>query len=221
MQGLRRSLVLVAGLFVGIFLSIPVCAQTPSVLEGLASQTAAAVAQSHAQHVLTVILPSCSLAAQICTEFDAHLQTKLEQVIPGIQFVAQNDSATADVLVNEGLSMMFDEIGLNSEIIRATEGKKLNEFKTKVASYPSCISCPDPAFPPGAKNKKIEGTVSLLVTITPQGRTDNITLVKGLDKGFDRLAMKTVRGWRFKPAVRDGRPIETRVPIGITLRLSP
>jgi hypothetical protein len=100
-----HSLVLSAALSIAAFFSINVCEPTPSAVDNLASQTAMAAARRNAHRILTVILPDCSLAAEICAEFDSRLRAKLEQTIPGVQFVISTDAVRADVQIKEGLSV--------------------------------------------------------------------------------------------------------------------
>jgi TonB family protein len=37
--------------------------------------------------------------------------------------------------------------------------------------------------------------------------------------GLDEKAIEAVRKWRFKPAMKDGKPVNVKMPIEITLRL--
>jgi TonB family protein len=81
-----------------------------------------------------------------------------------------------------------------------------------------CISCPDPIFPPEARRKGIQGTVLLSVLITPGGQADEITVIKVAGHGFDENAIEAVRQWRFKPGMKDGRPVPVRTPIEVSFR---
>lgn len=219
MLGISRSFV-VSAIFVRAFFSIYACTPSPTAVEDLASQTAMAAAQSSARRILTVTLPSCSLAVQVCTEFDTRLRAKLEQTIPSVQFVTQDDAVGADVRVNEGL-VLGGGIELQSQIVAATPEKTLKNFTVCVATHPACLYCtPQIIYAPETGSRKAgDALVSLLATITPEGRAANVTVVKGLDKELDQQAVQAVQGWRFKPAMRDGRPIATRLPVTMPVRI--
>lgn len=86
--------------------------------------------------------------------------------------------------------------------------------------YPSCAFCPDPRFSEEARKAKYQGTVVLRVIVTPDGKAQNIRVVKGLGLGLDEQAVEAVRGWVFKPAIGPGgRPVATEVNIEVVFRL--
>ena len=110
-------------------------------------------------------------------------------------------------------------IELRSEVVGAKQVETPDKFHVCAATNPGCLFCPPPLFPKEKKNEKIEGTtVKLLATITPEGRADNVTVVKGLDKDLDMLAIKAVQGWRFSAARRNNLPIATRVQLEVPFR---
>lgn len=57
-----------------------------------------------------------------------------------------------------------------------------------------------------------------MVVVTSEGKATNISVVKSPGMGLDEKAIEAVRKWRFKPAMKDGKPVDTRVPIEITFR---
>jgi len=148
-----HSLVLSAALSIAAFFSINVCEPTPSAVDNLASQTAMAAARRNAQRILTVILPDCSLAAEICAEFDSRLRSKLEQTIPGVQFVTSTDAVRADVQINEGLSL-GGAIELRSAVVGATPVEAPDNFHVCAATLPRCLVCDPPIFPAEEKNRR-------------------------------------------------------------------
>ncbi len=108
---------------------------------------------------------------------------------------------------------------LNDKPLSGVIGNVLFAGKGGV-SYPSCTSCPNPSFPPAARQAKRTGIVVLQVTITPEGHAADIGLVKTGGYGLDESAIQAVRKWVFKPALdRDGKPVVVRVTIEVTFRL--
>jgi TonB family protein len=86
--------------------------------------------------------------------------------------------------------------------------------------YPTCMYCPAAKFSDEARKAKFQGTVTLQVVITPDGRGTHIEVVKGLGMGLDEQAIAAVEGWRFRPASgADGKPVETITEIDITFHL--
>ncbi len=86
-------------------------------------------------------------------------------------------------------------------------------------STPTCEYCPYPSYTPEARKNKIQGVVVLLVTVTLEGRTGNIKLVKSPDQSLSEKAIEAVRNWRFKPATKDGVPVTVLVPIEVSFHL--
>jgi len=58
-----------------------------------------------------------------------------------------------------------------------------------------------------------------MVVVTVEGKATNIRVAKSPGLGLDEKATEAVRKWKFKPAMKDGRPVDAQVPILITFRL--
>lgn len=88
--------------------------------------------------------------------------------------------------------------------------------------YPTCVSCPDPHYSGYAKERRVQGSVRLLITVTDQGTVQNARVLGGVEEGLERVSLDAVRGWQFKPAIcPDGKPFPVRVPVEVTFRLVP
>jgi protein TonB len=69
----------------------------------------------------------------------------------------------------------------------------------------------DPDYPPQAKDRGIEGWVIVQFTVTREGRTKDIVIIDSQPKGiWDRNTIRAVANWRYQPALKDGKPVETR-----------
>jgi protein TonB len=87
-------------------------------------------------------------------------------------------------------------------------------------SVPTCVNCPPPEYTKKARKDKVEGTVVLRVTITPEGRATNISVTKSLREDLDTQAINAVAKWKFKPAAApDGKLVPVTCPIEVTFRL--
>ncbi len=86
--------------------------------------------------------------------------------------------------------------------------------------YPVCIYCPSPTYSDEAVKAKYQGSVIVQFIVTPDGRTTNTAVIKGLGVGLDEKVIEAVRNWRLKPALGpDGRPAAVRVSAEVTFRL--
>jgi len=78
-----------------------------------------------------------------------------------------------------------------------------------------------PPYPPLARRRGYEGKLVVRFLVTPRGLVDKVTLVKSSGYSIlDRAAVKTVKRWRFSPAMNGGRPIPywVEVPVVFDLR---
>jgi TonB family protein len=110
-----------------------------------------------------------------------------------------------------------DENSGVSLIIGYKPDRRLPVFK-----FPSCVHCPEPAYPEAMRVKRLEGVVVLRATITEQGEAQNIAVVRSPYDAFTSAAVDVVRSWRFRPAIgTDELPFASRVPIEVNFRLKP
>lgn len=73
--------------------------------------------------------------------------------------------------------------------------------KPGYGAYPvKCLYCPDPEYTDEARQEKLQGSVTLRVLVTKEGRTGQVKILKGLGLGLDERAIAAVRSWRFQPA---------------------
>ncbi|HWY42585.1 MAG TPA: energy transducer TonB [Candidatus Sulfotelmatobacter sp.] len=88
-------------------------------------------------------------------------------------------------------------------------------------AYPvKCVYCPDPEYTEEARKAKLQGTVTLRVLVSADGRAGRVKIIKGLGLGLDERAMDMVRQWRFEPARDAGRHAITEwVTVETTYRL--
>jgi periplasmic protein TonB len=74
-------------------------------------------------------------------------------------------------------------------------------------SRPQPIITPDPDYPLSLRKRKIQGICVLGLTVDEHGAARNVHVMRSLDKRLDRNASDGVKRWRFKPAMRDGKPV--------------
>jgi TonB family protein len=79
----------------------------------------------------------------------------------------------------------------------------------------------DPRYPPSLMNAHVEGEVVLYAIIRRDGSVDSIQLMKGIDGQLDQNAMEALARWKFRPATRNGTPVELEAVIHIPFRAAP
>lgn len=83
---------------------------------------------------------------------------------------------------------------------------------------PSPIRKVDPKYPPTLINEHVEGEVVVYAVIRRDGSVDSIQLVRGLDDELDKNAMNALSQWKFRPATRQGEPVDLEAIIHIPFR---
>jgi TonB family protein len=84
---------------------------------------------------------------------------------------------------------------------------------------PHIVSQPDPEFSKEARQYRFQGTVVVKLLIDKEGKPKEIRITHPLGLGQDEKAVEAIRKWKFKPAVKDGNPVEAFAAIEVKFRL--
>lgn len=76
-----------------------------------------------------------------------------------------------------------------------------------------------PAYPPLAKQARIQGTVQFTAVIATNGSIESLELVSGHPL-LVRAAYDAVRQWRYRPTYLNGQPVEVFTQIAVRFNLS-
>jgi hypothetical protein len=79
-------------------------------------------------------------------------------------------------------------------------------------------SNPLPLLPREAELMGVSGQESFVLYVDEQGRAAIVAFTHLLQYGVEEATIAAVRGWRFEPAMKDGKAVAIRIPMSITLR---
>ena len=85
-------------------------------------------------------------------------------------------------------------------------------------SGPEPLRKVDPKYPPELRSGRVEGEVVLYALIRADGTVDSIQLVRGIDSRLDANAMQALALWKFRPAQRQGVPVDIQAVVRIPFR---
>jgi TonB family protein len=85
---------------------------------------------------------------------------------------------------------------------------------------PVVISEPHPEYTPEAAQLRIQGEVTLQVRFLATGQVEVLRVVNGLGHGLDEQAKRVAEQIRFKPAEKDGHPVDHTTLIHVTFQLA-
>ncbi|MGH9413446.1 MAG: TonB family protein [Terriglobales bacterium] len=86
-------------------------------------------------------------------------------------------------------------------------------------SEPIPIYEPDPEYSDAARRAKFQGTVIVAVIIGTDGRVHDPRVIRRLGLGLDQKALEAVTLWRFRPAMKSGRPVRVLADIEVNFHL--
>jgi len=149
-------------------------------------------------------------------------------------------ATSADLLLRAGADLEARDSEGRSPLYRAIERHSADVIellqaaalaKAKGALSLAATETPDQTLPPriieetpapyteAALAKGVEGTVVLMVLVRRDGSVGAVTVSKGLEASLDESAQRTVRGWKFAPAMRHGRTVEVVLQVEVKFQL--
>jgi TonB family protein len=84
---------------------------------------------------------------------------------------------------------------------------------------PRAISAPNPPFSEEARRAKYHGTALLSLFVDKTGQVRNVRIVRPLGMGLDQKAVEAVSTWQFRPATKDGEPVEMHINVEVDFHL--
>jgi periplasmic protein TonB len=89
----------------------------------------------------------------------------------------------------------------------------------KLTELPKVIFKIEPEYSEEARKARYQGNVLLAFDVDVDGKPHNIRVVQPLGLGLDERAIEAVMQWRFKPGIRNGRPVRSPVSVEVSFRL--
>jgi TonB family protein len=130
----------------------------------------------------------------------------------------------------EGRSPLYRAIeGRHADVIEMLQAAAL--AKGKGPGSQAAIESREQALPPtivestpapyteSALAARIEGTVVLMVLVRRDGSVGAASVSRGLEASLDESALRTVKEWKFAPAMRQGRTVEVVLEVEVKFRL--
>lgn len=106
-------------------------------------------------------------------------------------------------------------------VIAGTQASRTHTAAQAAAFKPVVIlSKPDPVYPPQARRQHIQGQVILSVLFGASGNLRVLKVERGLGHGMDAAAVQAAEQIKFKPAERNGRPVDSRAMVHIIFQLA-
>jgi len=86
-------------------------------------------------------------------------------------------------------------------------------------SSPAVVFKVEPEYSEEARKAKFQGTVVLQLVVDEKGMPRDIRVSRPLGMGLDQKAIEAVAKWRFRPGLKDGKPVAVIATIEVNFRL--
>ncbi len=80
-------------------------------------------------------------------------------------------------------------------------------------SAPRAIVMPDPEYPKEAVKGHQPGSIVLVLIVGSNGEVRYLKVVRGISPEIDQAATEAVKKWKFKPALKDGKPVAVQIEV--------
>jgi len=90
---------------------------------------------------------------------------------------------------------------------------------TSVDTKPVPLNSPRPRYTEAARANDVQGSVLVRVLVGEDGSVKSVRVVRGLPFGLTEEAMNVARETKFKPAMKDGKPVPYWVGLEISFNL--
>ena len=123
------------------------------------------------------------------------------------------------IMTQQELSQALAPVGLGSGsgkdtlVIASNDLPSEGEF-VYYEDPPTPVQAPPPVYPEFARDAGIQGKVILHVLVGKDGRVKNAKVQRSVT-GLDDAALKAVKGWVFKPALSNNKPVAVWVEVPV------
>jgi periplasmic protein TonB len=84
---------------------------------------------------------------------------------------------------------------------------------------PTLVFKVEPEYSEEARKAKFQGIVLLYLEVNERGLPQNPRVIRALGLGLDEKAIEAVMKWRFRPGLKDGKPVTTQAQVEVNFRL--
>ena len=110
--------------------------------------------------------------------------------------------------------------GLAKPAVPADSKQQQSPFKIGgPVSAPKVLSQKEPIYTEAARAAKMQGAVVLTLVVDEEGAPRDFQVTRALGYGLDEKAIEAVQQWRFRPGMKDGKPVAVIATIEVNFRL--
>ena len=84
---------------------------------------------------------------------------------------------------------------------------------------PVVVNRPAPIYPPAARQMRREGEIEMRLLIDAQGQVAAVEVLTGGRSDFAMAAERAARRWKYRPAIKDGVPVQVKIVEKVSFKL--
>jgi len=129
-------------------------------------------------------------------------------------------NGTAIAPESSGRKGTLQSSGFSNQSVATDAPKKRAEAAESATTPVDILDKPRPEYTAEGRSLKIEGDVVLDVVFLASGSVQMVRVVSGLGHGLDEAAERAAQQIKFKPAKREGQPVDYPARVRITFQLA-
>jgi len=86
-------------------------------------------------------------------------------------------------------------------------------------SRPTLLHSVEAEYTDEARKARVQGTVVIYGEVFPDGKVHNMRVVRSMGLGLDERSLQALTLWRFRPGMKDGKPVATALEAQFFFRL--
>ena len=110
--------------------------------------------------------------------------------------------------------------GFGAQTVAQGSGPKIQQVAGPATTPVEILFKPNPVYTDEARNLKLEGEVLLEVSFSANGTLHVNKVVRGLGHGLDEAAIAAANKMRFKPAQRNGAPVDSTAVVHVVFQIA-
>jgi TonB family protein len=132
---------------------------------------------------------------------------------------AQNPAAAAGTAASSGATSPDSSGGAGAGTPASGDNSSQLRRIGGGVSAPVVLSAPNPQYSEEARKQKVGGVVLVTLIVDPQGRPQNVHVLRGVGMGLDEKAMEAVKQYSFKPAMQGGKPVAVQLNVEVNFQI--
>jgi len=157
-------------------------------------------------------------------EFGGESEAEAGVYVPTLADIPTRVALATDFVQAMQMHVPVDTVNLAADLSRVPvriahkpvgEGLKDLFDLAQLDRVPEAIAQPPPVFPFEQRSQVTQAEVVVEFIVLSDGRVQYATVVSATYPGFDRAATEGVSRWRFRPGMKGGRKVNTRMRVPI------